>query len=204
MGNARQSPLKQEAEPVYYLPYSQLQWCCPSVMVRSASPGAFALPARELVAHLDSGLAVDDVRTGSDLAAAGIDGPRFQMMLLGAFAAIALVVTAVGLYGVVAYSVARRTREMGVRIAMGATPADMKRMVLAEAARVVGVGAMVGLAGAFAAGRLLTKMVYGVKPGDPLLLGVACLVLMGAAAVAGYLPARRASRIDTIAALGSE
>jgi putative ABC transport system permease protein len=203
VGNARLSLLRPE-EPQYYLSYRQLRWCCPSVLVRSAAPEGIAPSIRGMVAQLDGQLAVDDLRTGKELLSSGVVGPLFQMVLMGAFAAIALVVTAVGLYGLIAYSVARRTREMGVRLALGATPGAVKRMVLREAARIVGLGIAAGLAGALASGKLLAGMVYGVKPGDPVLLGLACLIFSGVAAIAAYVPARRASRIDPIAALGTE
>jgi ABC-type antimicrobial peptide transport system permease subunit len=126
---------------------------------------------------------------------------RFQAGLLAAFAACALVLTAVGLYGVIAYGVAQRTREIGVRLALGASAGSVVRLVAAQTAGVALPGTALGLAGAWAAGRALSSLLYGVGPHDPASLVLAALVLLAIAAAAGALPARRAAGIDPTRAL---
>jgi putative ABC transport system permease protein len=205
VGNAKQSPLNPDAEPIYYFPYQQMPWCCPPVIVRTAeSTLAIESSIRGVVATLDKQMPVYDVRTLDVILAQGIARPRFQMLLLGSFAALALLLTVVGLYGVVAYSVVRRTREIGVRMALGAGRDIVMGMVLRQAMLLVALGMTIGVAGALASGRLMSKMLYGVGSGDPLLMATACLVVAAATALAAYLPARRAASIDPMQALRSE
>ncbi|MGH9159093.1 MAG: ABC transporter permease [Vicinamibacteraceae bacterium] len=203
--NVRQSPLSRGEEPVYYLPHAQMPWCCPSVIVRtSASPLAVESSLRAVVQAMDAQLPLHDVRTADQLLAAGVAGPRFLTALFASFAALALLLTAVGLYGVIAYSVARRTREMGVRVALGASRHTILAMIVRKAMFLVAVGIAVGLVGAFAAARLMTTVLFGVGPHEPRLLVLACTVVTLTAAAAAYLPARRAATVDPIDALRSE
>ena len=130
--------------------------------------------------------------------------PRFQMLLLGSFAGIGLLLTVVGLYGVMAYSVMKRTREIGVRIALGAGRMKVLTLVLKQAMMLVAAGILIGLAGALAAGQLLRNMLYGVTPHDPVLLAIACVVITITGGVATYLPARRAASTDPMQALRTE
>jgi putative ABC transport system permease protein len=205
VGDAKQSPLKPGPEPIYYFPYKQLPWCCPSILVRSAAaPLRLEPEIRGAVASLDKQLPVYDVRTLEALLAAGVARPRFQMLLLGSFAAIALLLTVTGLYGLLAYGVARRTREIGLRVALGASRGEMLVMVFKKAMVLVLIGIAIGLAGAVAGGQLLRIALYGISPNNPLLLSVACVVVLFTAAVASYLPARRAASIDPMQALRNE
>jgi len=126
------------------------------------------------------------------------------MLLMGTFAGIALLLTVVGLYGVLSYAVARRHREIGVRIALGAGRREVLGMVLRDAMRLVAVGLLLGLAGAVGAQHLLEGMVFGVRPGDPIILMVSCGVMVITSLAASYLPAKRAASVDPIQALRSE
>jgi len=130
--------------------------------------------------------------------------PRMSAILLSGFALVALLLAAIGLYGVLASAVGERTRELGVRSALGATPAQLRREVLGEALAVCWAGVVVGVAGALAASRLLTALLYEVSPTDPAALLGACALLLGVAVAAAYLPARRATRIDPARALRAE
>ena len=129
---------------------------------------------------------------------------RFISQLLGLFSAIALVIAAVGIYGVVAYSVSRRTNEFGIRMALGANALDVARLVIARGARIVGLGLLLGLAGALAAGRAIESMLFQTSAFDPTILAAVALLLAAVATVACRLPARRATKVDPLVALGSE
>jgi hypothetical protein len=153
---------------------------------------------------LDPQVPVFDVRTVDDLVSLEITQPHFQTLLLSTFAGMALLLTIVGLYGVTAYSVARRTREIGLRIALGATRSTVLSMVLKQALRLVVFGVLLGLTGALAATRLLRDMLYGVQPLDPVVFAIACLLIALTGVLAAYLPARRAAQVDPIIALRYE
>src|SRR5579864_5505477 len=144
VGDARQSPLGAGMEPIYYFPYRQLTWFVPPVVMRTLVPPS-ASAIRAAVASLDKEVAVFDIQTMADLLAEGIARPRFQMLLLASFAVIALLLTVVGLYGVLAYSVLQRTREIGVRVALGASRNAVLRMVLRQAMLLVAAGVALGL-----------------------------------------------------------
>jgi putative ABC transport system permease protein len=205
VGNARQSAMNMEQEPIYYFPYRQLPWCCPSIVVRSAIPPASLEPAlRSTVASLDNQLPIYDLRTADDMLARGVAAPRFLALLLGSIAGIALLLTAIGLYGVLASSVVTRTREIGVRMALGATRQQVLAIVLRRAVRLLLWGLSIGVVGAFAGNQLLSTMLLGVAPHNPRLIATACVVLTMTAAAAAWLPARRAASIDPIRALRAE
>ena len=129
---------------------------------------------------------------------------RFQTFLLAAFAAAAALLAAVGIYGVMSYAVSQRTREIGVRLAVGADPATIRRMVVGQGMTMAAAGAAVGLASALALTRLMTGLLYGVRPGDPATYIAVTLALLGVALAASYLPALRASRVDPMRALRAE
>ena len=130
--------------------------------------------------------------------------PRFNALLLTIFAGIALLLTAIGIYGVMAYSVSQRTNEIGIRIALGAARSNIFRLIVGQAMMLLGISLLIGLAGAFAATRLLSTMLYGVGMWDPLTFGGIVLVISVVAFLAAWLPARRASKIDPIIALRTE
>jgi ABC-type antimicrobial peptide transport system permease subunit len=205
VGNAKQGALSAEPDAIYYFPYKQLSWGIGTIVVRTAvAPLEIEAAARAAVASLDRQVPVYAVATGEELAATAIARPRFQMVLMGSFAAIALTLTLVGLYGVLTYAVARRRREIGVRIALGAGRGEVLGMVLREAMQLVAAGLLAGLAGAAAAARLLEGMVYGVRPGDPAVVAVASGAMVISSVLAAYIPAARAASVDPMLALRSE
>jgi ABC-type antimicrobial peptide transport system permease subunit len=130
--------------------------------------------------------------------------PRLSALLLAGVSLVALLLSAVGLFGVIAAGVRRQTHEIGIRVALGALPGNIRRLILTQVFGVVGIGVIAGLAGALAASRLLRSMLFQVSPTDPLTLGGVCVLLLAVATVAGYLPARRAARIDPVEALRAE
>jgi len=191
----------------FYLPYTQYPWdLAPrNLVVRtSMNPTSLAAAVEREVAALDKDQPVSDVRTLEDVVAVAVGPQRFAMLLLGAFAALALLLASIGIYGVMAYAVAQRTHEIGIRMALGARRGNVLGMVVGEALVLALAGAGIGLAGALGLTRLLSSLLYNVKPSDPLTLALASLVLLGVSAFASYIPARRATRVDPIVALRYE
>ena len=139
-----------------------------------------------------------------EMVSESVSQPRFYMTLLGAFAALALLLAALGIYGVISYVVSQRTRELGIRIALGATRERVVRLVLNQALALAGVGVVIGLVGSYWVTRLISKLLFGVTSTDPLTFGAVAAVLVGAAWLASYVPALRASRVDPIQALREE
>ncbi len=176
------------------------------LMVRAVSgdPLRLAEPVRREVLAIDPELPVADINTMDANIAATLAPRRLTMVLLGTFAVLALLLASIGLYGVMALSVTQRTRELGIRLALGAQRSAVLLLVLRQGAILVGIGLVTGLAAALAAGRILESLVYGVGGGDPWTLGVVALVLSGAALLACWLPARRATRVDPMVALRNE
>jgi putative ABC transport system permease protein len=205
VGSAKLFALDTEPKPIYYFPYKQLAWMPPVVMLRTAVPPRNLESAiRGQMAALDPLVPVFQIRTMDDLLSTQVAEPRFHLLLLGGFAGIALLLTMVGLYGVVAYSVTRRTREIGVRVALGADRSTVLIMVLKRALLLVLIGLVLGLAGALVGGMLLRTMLYGVKPLDPVVLAAASCMIGLTGALAAYLPARRATKIEPMVALRHE
>ena len=205
VGNAKQEPLNPQAEPIYYYPYKQLSWDVGTIVLRTAVPPERIEPAaRAVLTGLDKEAPMFQVRTGEERAAEAIAVPRFLTVLMGGFAGIALVLTVVGLYGVLSYTVARRQREIGVRIALGAGRATVLGLVMKDAMRMVAVGLALGVAGAVAAQRLLESVAFGIRPGDASFVSVASCLLVVASLAAAYIPALRAASVDPMQTLRSE
>jgi len=206
VGNMRHSMTQRLGRPAYYLPSSQLpDWCClVSVLRTSVDPSSLEPTVRQLVGSMDKDIPVTDARTMPELMSLQLSQPRFAMVLLGAFAGLALLLTVVGLYGVMTYSVSRRTREIGVRLALGAQRPVVLRMVLREAAILLSAGIVIGLAASLAGGSVLKTMLYGSTARDPLVLTAVCIVVALAGLFSAYLPALRAAAIEPMEALRTD
>jgi putative ABC transport system permease protein len=174
------------------------------VMRTAGNPAGMASAVKQTVWSMDRNLPISQVLTMDRAVADATAEPRFLALLLGVFAAVALVLAAVGIYGVMSYAISRRTHEIGIRISLGATRADVLRMVLMQGIVQALTGSLVGVAGALLLARLMAKMLYGVRPNDPVTFGVVTLVLGVAALLAICVPARRAMRIEPIVALRQE
>jgi ABC-type antimicrobial peptide transport system permease subunit len=175
------------------------------VVLRTAvEPRSLAGVAERVVHGLDPELPVARVATLDEVLARSVSEPRFYAILLGSFAGTALFLAALGLFGVTSYAVAQRTREIAVRIALGARREELMRMVLGRALLLGGAGVAAGLVFALALSRVLSSMLFEVSPRDPLTLAGVAAVLLATALVASFLPARRATRVDPVVALRSE
>lgn len=205
VGDAKQAVLGTDADPIYYFPYKQLPWRIGTIVLRTAVPPLELAPAaREALASLDRAASMSQIRTGEGLSAAVTAPARLVTVLMSSFAALALLLTVAGLYGVLSYMVARRRREIGVRAALGAGRGEVIAIVWRRAALLVAMGLIVGSAGAFAVGRLLTSLLGGIPVGIPTLVAGACCAIAIASSVAALLPAGQAASVDPIEALRSE
>jgi predicted permease len=194
--------------PKLYLPHTQFgddrNWALSQVAATDLPRRDFAAVAREELTAIDPSLVVHNVRSLREIKAGAMAREQFVFLLFGIFAAVALLLAAVGLYGVMAYNVGRRSREFGIRQAMGADSWVIRRSVFRHAAVTLGVGIAVGLAGSFALSRLLGALLFEVSATDPMTFVVVTLVLMLAGFAASYIPARRATRVDPVEVLRYE
>jgi predicted permease len=194
----------REPTPTIYVPWRQLM-TFGNIAVRTRGELSSLLPAmRHIVRQLDPKMDVWTAGTVDDYLAEPLAQPRLSAFLLSGFGVMALVLSAIGVYGLMASAVRERTRDMGIRLALGATPGRLRRDVLSGALVVAAAGAAVGLGGALAGSRLLTALLFEVTPTDPATLAGACIVLLAAALLAAYVPARRATRVDPAQALRAE
>jgi putative ABC transport system permease protein len=204
-GDVRDVHLREAARLEVYFPLLQVPYSSLRVMVRStADPLALAKLLQQRVWSIDKGQPLTDLNSMDSTIAESVAEPRFRTWLLSAFAVAGLALTLIGIYGVISYSVSQRTQEMGIRIALGAQAADVRRLILSQGVRMALLGAAIGLLGSLGLMRLLTSQLYEVKPGDPLTLIGAALVMLAVALCASYIPARRATRVDPIIALRHE
>jgi predicted permease len=205
VGDVRANAIDETPQPAAYLPVAQETDLGGSLLVRTrGDPLALERAARAAIASVDPEQPVMNVRTMDDYVAQALSARRFSLFLTAVFAVSALVLAMVGLYGLLAYLVAQRTREIGVRVALGAQRVDVARLVLGGALRLAGLGALIGVPAALVGGRLLRAQLYGVGPADPATIVGVALVLLGTAAAAALVPTRRAARVDPAVALQSE
>ena len=174
------------------------------VLHTSLPPAAMTAPVRRVLSQIDSSLPLFSVRTMDEVIGEQAQGERFLSGLVGSFAALAVLLAAIGIYGVLSYAVTARTREIGIRMSLGASQARVLSAVLADGMRLAAIGFIAGAAGAFAGGRVLSSLLHEVKPGDPMVFIATASFLAVVALAACYLPARRAARLSPMAALREE
>jgi putative ABC transport system permease protein len=205
VGDVRSQRLGAESIPAFYMSIQRFTYG-PQALVVRAKRDAPALVAtlRQVIRRIDPTVPVFEVRTMNHVRAASLQQERLLIALVGSFAGTALLLSALGTYGVIAFTVQQRTSEIGVRIALGAQGRDVLSLVLRQGAKLAGLGLLVGLAGAFAATRVLSSVLYETAPSDTLSYLVAILALLVASWLALLVPARRAMRVDPLVALRSE
>ena len=207
VGDVLHEGLDGEASPEMYVPFTQAPNIedVPTIVVRTAvEPAAAAAALRTAVSNIDRALPLDRIETMEQLVSNSVAQPRFRTVILGAFSILALVMASIGIYGVMNYLVIQRTREIGIRLSVGATQADVLRMVLGRAAILTGAGVALGLLGSVLLVRLIARLLYGITPLDPLTFVAVSLLLPAVALAASYIPARRATRVDPNIALRYE
>jgi putative ABC transport system permease protein len=205
VGDIRQTNLSSDPSPGIYVPYTQETMPWQTLVVRTKNdPMSVASPIRHEVADLDPAQPVGRIATMDQLLEASTAQPRFRTFLFGSFAGIALLLSAIGIYGVLAYTVSQRTREIGVRMALGARPVDMLTLIFAEILTLALLGVLLGLAGAYGVTRVLNNLLFGVSSTDPFTFAAVTLLLCCVALLASYMPARRAMRVDPMTALRYE
>jgi putative ABC transport system permease protein len=197
--------LAREPGPMMYVPFGQAPFWGAEVVVRSGLTAAEVTAAIRTETHnIDPGLPVTDIETLPQALHASVAEPRFRTLLVALFGGIALLLAAIGIYGVISFSVSRRTQEIGVRMALGATPGSLRRLVIGEAAKLALFGLAAGIPVALISTHFLSAVLFAVTPTDPLTFICVAVLLTLVAVVAAYLPAQRAMRVDRMAALRCE
>jgi putative ABC transport system permease protein len=187
-----------------YLPFSQVPAPLICIAIRAPDPAGLARSAQRAVWAVDKDQAVSFVMSMQELVSESLAPQRVITALLGIFAAMALLMATVGIYGVISFSAAQRTREIGVRMALGASSRALLRLLVGQGLVPVAAGLVLGLAGSFGLMRFVASLLYGVRPQDPLILALVSIVLTAAALAASFIPARRATRVEPLVALRHE
>jgi putative ABC transport system permease protein len=197
--------LSDPAMPVLYYPVAQQAFPEFTLLARtSGEPMALVPTLRGVVRALDPSMPLNDVRTLEQVVSSSIAGARFRTSLLATFALVALLLSAIGVYGVMSYSVEQRSQEMGLRMALGASPRDVLRLITGHGMRLAIAGIAIGLVAAIGLTRVLESLLFGVSASDPLTFGAIGVLLAAVASLASYIPARRATRADPMVVLRAE
>jgi predicted permease len=205
VGDVRAETVDSAASPTVFLPYAQNPGQSLSLVLRSdLPPGRLVGPVRSRLRAFDPAITIANIRPFDDVFGGAVSRPRFTLLLAGGFATLALVIAAVGVFGIVGFLVARRTQELGIRIALGARPADVLRLVLTEGLRPVLLGMLVGAAGAVGVAGAMRALLYGIAPLDGVSFTVAAALLSIASLAAAAFPARRAAGLDPLRSLRSD
>ena len=201
--DVRQFELAADPKLQIYLPYEQARFFEPRALIvrTDVAPMSLATTVRRTVWEIDKDQPVSDISSMEEVVSQSVSRQRFSMLLLGVFAGLALLLAAVGIYGVMSYSVAQRTHEIGIRIALGAQRSDVLKMTVGEGLRLVSTGVVIGLAGALILTRVMSSLLFGVSANDPTTFITISLILVGVAVLASYVPALRATRVDPMFAL---
>jgi predicted permease len=204
--DVRQNDFIAEPKMQMYFAHRQLkELAANSLVVRtSVEPMSLATSVRNAIWAVDKDQPVANIDTMDHIVSQAIARQRFSMLLLGIFAGLALVLAAVGIYGVMSYSVAQRRHEIGIRIALGAQRADVLRMTMKQGLKLVALGLLIGLASAFVLTRVMASLLFGISATDPATFASICMVLLGVAALANYIPALRATKVDPIVVLQAQ
>jgi putative ABC transport system permease protein len=205
VGDVKQYGLDQATPMQTYEPYTQQTFSSMTLVARaSGDPTNLTAAIRNAVLQLDKEQPIANVRTLDQILSTSVAQQRFSTLLLGVFAAVAMSLAAVGIYGVLSYAVTQRTQEIGIRVALGAARRDVLRLVVGQGMRLALIGMAAGLAVAFALTRLMSTLLFGVSPTDPMIFGSIALLIVTVALLACWIPARRATKVDPMVALRSE
>jgi putative ABC transport system permease protein len=206
IGNVRHTGLEKAPRSEVYLPFGEAHWPSVFMVVRSKTTDALALTAdvQSAVWSVDRDIPLANLRTMQDVVANSVLRRRFTMVLLAIFAGLAMLLSAVGLYGVMSYTVSQRTHEIGIRMALGARTSDVLKLVVGQGMGLTAAGLALGIVASLAATRLLSGLLFGVSATDPLTFGLVSALLAAVAMIANYVPARRAVQVDPMVALRDE
>jgi putative ABC transport system permease protein len=197
--------LEDPPQPEFYFAQAQMPFSTMTVVARTATePRGLVNAARDVVHSLDKNAPVYGIRTAEEILGRSVANPRFNTLLLGLFAGVALILTAVGLYGVISCSVSQSTHEIGIRVALGAQVSDVLKLVVKQGMLLAAVGIVIGLAAAYGLTQLMANLLYEVGATDPWTFAIVAVLLLGIAVIACYLPARRATKVDPMVALRYE
>ena len=204
--DVRQNDFIAEPKMQMYFSYRQVKDLVANALVvrTSVDPLSLAAPVRNTIWAVDKDQPVANIDSMEHIVAGAVARQRFSMLLLAVFVGLALVLAAVGIYGVMSYSVAQQTREIGIRIALGAQRGDVLRMTVKEGLKLVGVGLLIGLVSAFVLTRVMESLLFGISATDPVTFGIICVVLLIVATLASYIPALRAATVDPMVALRAQ